>query len=411
MDEPVGRMIARLRMSIGLSQPRLAERLAAASSNDTVTRHEVSRWERGTRIPSTFWLRHLADVLDVDLAVLEAAAAVAREGRDRRHLSIVPPHLPGIDTIRDVLTSYGRLTADVELKPDPGSLARRAVAVHSAYKAARYEAAATALPDVLRLADALDGYTGAGVRQLHLARCSTYAAAAKLLIKVGEGQLGWLCADRATHAAMLADSRTADGLAAYEVACALMHVGRRDDAERVAVGAAERLMRHATTPEPMSLAGLLWLLSAVMSARQSDKATAAERLAIADQLGDRLGEDGNHAWTAFGPTNVRIHRASVAAELGDPYAVMELATQVNTSAMPAGLLGRRSQVHLDLAWAQYQASHDAAAVLHLQQAEHVAPESVRHNAKARGLVYGLVRRGRRPISALHPMAERAGVLA
>lgn len=90
---------------------------------------------------------------------------------------------------------------------------------------------------------------------------------------------------------------------------------------------------------------------------------------------------------------------------------MELATQVNTSAMPAGLLGRRSQVHLDLAWAQYQASQDAAAVLHLQQAEHVAPESVRHNAKARGLVYGLVRRGRRPISALHAMAERAGVLA
>jgi hypothetical protein len=65
----------------------------------------------------------------------------------------------------------------------------------------------------------------------------------------------------------------------------------------------------------------------------------------------------------------------------------------------------------DLAWAQFQAGQDATAVLHLQQAEHVAPESVRHNSKARGLVYGLVRRGRRPMPALHGLAERAGVRA
>lgn len=411
MDEPVGRLVARLRVSSGLSQPRLAERLAVTSGVTTVTRHEVSRWERGERIPSTFWLRHLAAVLDCELDTLEAAVAAAREGRDRRHLSTVPPRIPGLDAIRDVLTGYDRLLGDRAPVDDPTGLAGRAVSVHAAYKAARYEHAAELLPGVLRVADALDGFHGDGAAAVQLARCSAYAAAAKLLIKVGEGQLGWLCADRATHAAVAAESPTADGLAAYEVACALRRVGRGDDAEHVAVGAAERLMRDTTgAPEPLSLAGLLWLQAAVMAARRSDKAGAAERLAIADRLGERLGEDGNHAWTAFGPTNVRIHRASVAAELGDPYAVLELSTAIDTSVMPAGLVGRRTQVHLDLAWAQFQARQDAAAVLQLQLAERIASEAVRHNATARGLVHDLVRRGRRPVPALQGLAERAGVL-
>ena len=53
----------------------------------TVTRYEVSRWERGERIPSGYWLSWLAVALDVPLEQLERAAAASR--RTRRHA--VPP--------------------------------------------------------------------------------------------------------------------------------------------------------------------------------------------------------------------------------------------------------------------------------------------------------------------------------
>ena len=135
------------------------------------------------------------------------------------------------------------------------------------------------------------------------------------------------------------------------------------------------------------------------------------RLNTAEQLTGLIGHEANHAWTAFGPTNVRIHRASCFAELGDPYAVLSVATEVDVNALPDGLNGRRSRMHLDLAWAQTQARNDMEAILHLQQAEQVAPEVLRYDRIARGLVRELLRRARRPRPALNLMATRAGILA
>ncbi|WP_460654662.1 hypothetical protein [Kribbella endophytica] len=103
------------------------------------------------------------------------------------------------------------------------------------------------------------------------------------------------------------------------------------------------------TPDAVSLAGSLWLISSVIAARRSDRAASNERLATATQLAELLAHDGNHWWTAFGPTNVLIHRASVAAEFGDPSGTLRVATEIHTEALPAGLQGRRSRLHIDLA--------------------------------------------------------------
>lgn len=66
----IGDAIARYRRARGLSQAELAERLARVSGRPTVTRHDISRWERGVRTPRPFWLRHLAVALGVDPATL-----------------------------------------------------------------------------------------------------------------------------------------------------------------------------------------------------------------------------------------------------------------------------------------------------------------------------------------------------
>ncbi|MDG4805343.1 helix-turn-helix transcriptional regulator [Micromonospora sp. WMMD1120] len=77
----LGPLLARCRLARGWSQRRTAAELCTAAGVPTLSRHEVSRWERGRRVPGGFWLGWLAAVLGVPLVVLaEAAAATRRAG-------------------------------------------------------------------------------------------------------------------------------------------------------------------------------------------------------------------------------------------------------------------------------------------------------------------------------------------
>ncbi|WP_432977334.1 hypothetical protein [Dactylosporangium sp. CA-233914] len=80
-DETFGALLTRLRLARGRSQLRLAEMLCAAAGVPTITRHEVSRWERGERVPGAPWLAWIAFTLDVPLDDLERAAARSRHLR------------------------------------------------------------------------------------------------------------------------------------------------------------------------------------------------------------------------------------------------------------------------------------------------------------------------------------------
>jgi transcriptional regulator with XRE-family HTH domain len=81
IPETIGALVARRRAERDISQLQLAERLCATAGVNTVTRHEVSRWEREERIPSRYWLASLALVLDLPLERLQQAATTARHRR------------------------------------------------------------------------------------------------------------------------------------------------------------------------------------------------------------------------------------------------------------------------------------------------------------------------------------------
>jgi transcriptional regulator with XRE-family HTH domain len=81
MEESLGPVLTRARLARGWSQLRVAAQLCAASGTVTVTRNEVSRWERGERVPSGFWLGWLAFVLEVPVEELARAAARTRRRR------------------------------------------------------------------------------------------------------------------------------------------------------------------------------------------------------------------------------------------------------------------------------------------------------------------------------------------
>lgn len=74
-QHPFGAELARLRRRRGLSQQRLADLLCAAAGVSTVSRHEISRWERGQRQPAQAWLGWLALVLHVPSEQLSGGRA------------------------------------------------------------------------------------------------------------------------------------------------------------------------------------------------------------------------------------------------------------------------------------------------------------------------------------------------
>lgn len=74
----LGALIRDLRLTRGWSQDDLADALRLASDRDTVTREDISRWERGKVTPGRLWLPHLAGALEVPLAELQRAKVAPR---------------------------------------------------------------------------------------------------------------------------------------------------------------------------------------------------------------------------------------------------------------------------------------------------------------------------------------------
>lgn len=163
-------------------------------------------------------------------------------------------------------------------------------------------------------------------------------------------------------------------------------------------------------PEVCSVVGALWLIAAIAAARRIDADAAGECLDRAQRLADRLGEDANHRWTAFGPTNVAIHRVTVAVELGDAPTALAAAESVQLGRLPVGLRSRRVQVQLDIAWAQAQRRRDAEALVALLEVERAAPQVTRRNVIARDTIRQLLARARGTSgAAVRGLADRAGV--
>lgn len=372
--------IRRLRRAAGLSQRELARRCG-------YTREYVSMAERlGANIPSRELVRALDDALHADgqlntLRVHALDEQHARRSTHRATASVQNPVLP--DRIRRALV--GPLDEPMPRIEDAITRA------HACYQGADYDSTARLLPRIL---------SGLGDASPHL-KAAAYLATAKLATKTGDAGLAWVAADRcATYAT---ESGRADliGVARYQVAAALLAGGHDADAEEIAGAATDVLTGHD------AIRGSLLLLLAIMAARRADSPLATQRLRQAAHHADA---DGNHLWTAFGPTNVAIHELGVHVALGDMRAAERTAERIDTDALPAQLRGRRSQVHLELAAAAAGVRADHLAVLHLLEAERVAPQAIGHNTAARLLVGDLLAR-ERATPGLRALAMRAGVAA
>ena len=248
-----------------------------------------------------------------------------------------------------------------------------------------------------------------GEQQTVVQTAYLYQLASSVLTKLGEQDLAFICADRGeqlvqestNHAARISVQRT--------IAHALFSNAQYDDAMAVV----EQTLAHAPTtpqsPELLSAIGTTHLVGAMISGRSRNRAGAERHLTGAQTAAAALGQDSNHLWTAFGPTNVAIHRVAVAAELGDYQLAADLGRGIDASPLP---MERQVRHRLEVARALHFRRQQSEALSLVLNAEQRAPEQVRRHFLTHSLVHEWVRsRKLTPTPDLHGLARRTGILA
>lgn len=353
-------------------------------------------------------ITELADALDLSIGDLIAEPSLLEWTSDTGRATV--------PTLRTALMDYRQFAgfgADEGPPPDLVVLRGDVTTLWDAYQQSRYGFVVSQLPKTLtRAHDADRAYSGTDqASEAKSLLALTYQSAAMILTKLGETDLAWMAADRGLTAAHVTGDPVVVGSLFRSVAHSLLSHGRHLDAVRLTHDASGYLEPALSdhTPELLSIYGTLFLAGAMAAARNEDRATTRMFLAEADRAATRLGADANHFWTAFGPTNVAIHRVATAMELGDVQVAIDLGPKVDAARLPTERRIRHS-IELSRAYSAWNRRDDALGVL--LSAERLAPEQVRHHYLSRQLVLGWIKRERgKPSTQLIGLAKRLKVSA
>lgn len=98
--------------------------------------------------------------------------------------------------------------------------------------------------------------------------------------------------------------------------------------------------------------------------------------------------DGNLRWTAFGPTNARLHRVNIAVTLGDAGTAVDVARSIDLAAIKVA--ERKASLLIDTSRAFLQWGKHEKAYIALRAAEEIAHEEVGERPSVHRLVRRLV---------------------
>jgi transcriptional regulator with XRE-family HTH domain len=237
-----------------------------------------------------------------------------------------------------------------------------------------------------------------------------YMCAAGMARSLGHPDLGHIAAMRADETAVALDDPVARGKAGFAL---LRPNGDNWDRIKVmAERAVDRLEPHARDESSMQVLGMLMLNASMASAARLDSAAARHWLDEAAALAARVPDDLDANWQAFSTTNVRIWRISVSVECGESgAAVTQMAAAVDRaklSAHPARMSCFYADVGRGLA---RDPRHRADAVRWLKDAEGMAPQRIRNDAKVRESVAVMLEQARVAAGGreLRGMAARMGI--
>ncbi len=394
----IGERVAWYRRRRGTSQEVLAGLVGRTA--DWLQKAENNRIE----LDRLSVIRSLARALDVSIGDLIGEPILLDWTADSRSRTV--------PALRAALMDYSQLSpllVDDSAHGEPPTLdqlADRIDAIFDSYQQSRFGYVTARAPELLRDSVAAtrtaDGTEKARANEL---LAFSYQAAASVLTKLGEADLAWIAAERGLAAAQNTDNLVVMGSLFRSVAHTLLATGRYRPAVELVDRSAGVLGGELGRADDrmLSVYGSLFLTGAMAASRAEDRSTTYGFLQEAQDAADRLGQDANHVWTAFGPTNVAIHRVNTAMELGDVQIALDLGPTVDTSELPAE---RRVRHALELARAYSARNRRDEGLAVLLSAEQLAPEQVRHHFISRQLVLTWMRQLRRK-----PDFELAGLAA
>jgi transcriptional regulator with XRE-family HTH domain len=353
-------------------------------------------------------IKALADALDVSLGDLLAEPSLADWTPDSGHRT-VPALRAALLDYRQI-TPFGSQTTMADA-PALDTLGQWVRDLWDAYQASRFGYVTARLPGLLQRAQAAtEAYERDELRTARRLLGLTYQLTAVQLTKLGEAELAWIAADRGLNAARATGDPVVTGSLYRSVTHALLSSGRYGEAVSLTEHAASYLAPHLPkpTPELLSVHGTLFPAGSMAAARDNNRATTQTFLTAAAESARRLGGDANHLWTAFGPTNVAIHRVATAAELGDVQVAIDLGPHIDTRPLP---MERRVRHALEVARAYSRRNRIDDAQATLLDAEQMAPEQVRYHFLSRQLVLNWIRQQRgKPSTVLVDLARRLNVM-
>jgi transcriptional regulator with XRE-family HTH domain len=404
----IGRRVARWRARRGLTRGQFAELCERSLS----WVDKVESGERGLlRLPM---LERVAEVLHVSVEDLADTAEV----RQARHCL----DLFEISAIRSAVQSYQAISrvfvpsaAEIAEPPDLDRLTQQVTYAWTVFQNAHWSLLGQTLPRLLTTAQtAVAVYPGADdqARRARSLLSQAYQVTASTLYRLDEFDLAWLAAERGF---VLAEE-TCDSLlissAARKVASGLMFMNHYDQALELLRANIDRLEpeRGSGSPAYLSVYGMLFLRGAEVAAHAAKPAVARDLLDEGHSVARQLGYDGNERFTAFGPTNVRLHQVGVLLNLGDGAGAVNAARQVIPDGLSRLPKERRASYYLALARGHSLAGHRDDAIDTVLTAESLFPDEIRCRPIAIDLLDGL----RRSVSGtrsreLEQLAARAGL--
>jgi transcriptional regulator with XRE-family HTH domain len=361
--------LARIRKARDLSQEQLAA--SAGLAVDTVAR--IERAERQTTRPST--VNKLAAALGVAPSVL---------------LGILPPAgnpgAPSVAELRHAITAsedipgLGDFTEPTEVMPLDVLIST----AHNAWRAyvdGHHTELLHALPSLLvdtrRLVHATQDDAKAAA---HRVLSTAYRLGAGIAGRFGLDDLAWTSAERALHAARHSDSPDLEtAISLRYLVWTLVRQGRTEDAERVAVKAAEQIEPRMLNRDPHR-AGVFGnlLFNAAIAAIQTGRGDRAnDLLAVAQSAAVRSGHDHATEAAIFGPRVAALQAVDQAVRLGDPETALRLATQVPPTCGEVPAFWEAGH-RIMLAAAAAELRDDRRAFAYLTEARDLAPDWVRY---------------------------------
>ncbi|EFL29512.1 XRE family transcriptional regulator [Streptomyces viridochromogenes DSM 40736] len=220
-----------------------------------------------------------------------------------------------------------------------------------------------------------------------LTLASFYRTAYDVSAKLGFSDLAQLCLARMDWAAQRGSDAVLGGMYQYLRALTYLREGKFEIGQRLVTRGLSTLQQADGTREREVVTGQLHLGGAVMAGRAHDANQALSHLEEAERIAGETGEAVRVHYLTFGPTNVKVHRVSVLAEL-DQYGEAVEATSGLT--IPQDWpKSRTSHLFAEVARAQMWTGKLEASFENLRKARKAAPQQAKYHPTVRETYAGL----------------------